>query len=125
MKPCSFSPSSKNKRNPPRKILLIFQEMETLKKNSYIYPKESCSCVSGKRNPENIPYIFLIFLKNKFSYFPLFFKNKFILQNILHENIFHQTIFHQNHQTKFPYQYYYNVLPLKTLVILYNFLSFI
>ena len=61
MKPCSFSPSSKNERNPPRKILLIFQEMETLKKDSYIYPTESCSCVSGKRNPENIPYIFLIF----------------------------------------------------------------
>ena len=51
-----------------KKSFLIFQEMETPKKNSYIFFKESFSCISENGNPEKIPDVSdLIFQEVTFS----------------------------------------------------------
>ena len=44
------------KKKKKKKKILIFQETEILK-NSYIFPKESSSFISGNLNPEKIPYV--------------------------------------------------------------------
>ena len=46
----------KRKKNPPRINFLYFRKRKH-QKTSYIFSKESCSYVSGKRNPDKIPYI--------------------------------------------------------------------
>ena len=44
--PALFTPSSKNKRNPPQENFLYFRKRKP-RKISYIFSKESCSYVSG------------------------------------------------------------------------------
>ena len=52
--PALFSPSSKNKKNPPQENSLYFREWKP-PKNYLHFIKKSCLYISGKGNPEKIP----------------------------------------------------------------------